>query len=245
MAGTATSIAGIVVVRVDAPERGCLDAAAVHHAGHDVVEAARPFRPVDSGPHGPAAIRLLFSCASSALEAAAAAQCAVRTRPPPVALRVGISAGDVTWHDGRVDGAALDIAAALADRAGRGQIVVSDVVRLLLDHGPAALTPLGPIEVDGVPIETYLAAWEPSARRGPVGAHVVSLGPGPEHLSEREAEVLRLVATGLGNRAVGERLFISQNTVANHVRAILSKTGCANRTEATMFAVRHGLVDEG
>ena len=44
---------------------------------------------------------------------------------------------------------------------------------------------------------------------------------------------------------IGERLFISQNTVANHVRAILAKTGCANRTEATMFAVRHGLVDEG
>ena len=134
----------------------------------------------------------------------------------------------------------------LADRAGRGQIVVSDVVRLLLDHGPTTLTPLGPIVVDGVPVETYVAPWEPSPRRGSPGAgHLASLMPGPGHLSDREAEVLRLVATGLGNRAIGERLFISQNTVANHVRAILTKTGCANRTEATMFAVRHRLVDEG
>ncbi len=65
----------------------------------------------------------------------------------------------------------------------------------------------------------------------------------PDNLSEREAEVLRLVATGRSNREIGARLFISQNTVANHVRAILRKTGCANRTEATRYAVRHGLVE--
>ena len=40
------------------------------------------------------------------------------------------------------------------------------------------------------------------------------------------------------------RLFISQNTVANHVRAILRKTGCANRTEAAGYAVRRGLAED-
>ncbi len=54
----------------------------------------------------------------------------------------------------------------------------------------------------------------------------------PDGLSSRELEVLRLVADGKSNREIGERLFISQNTVANHVRAILQKTECANRTEA-------------
>ncbi len=67
--------------------------------------------------------------------------------------------------------------------------------------------------------------------------------PLPDHLSEREAEVLRLVATGRSNRDIGAALFISQNTVANHVRAILRKTGCANRTEASLYATRRGILD--
>ena len=65
----------------------------------------------------------------------------------------------------------------------------------------------------------------------------------PDNLSEREAEVLRLVATGRSNRDIGAALFISQNTVANHVRAILRKTGCANRTEASLYATRRGILD--
>lgn len=66
----------------------------------------------------------------------------------------------------------------------------------------------------------------------------------PDHLSEREAEVLALVAAGRSNREIGHRLFISPNTVANHVRSILRKTGCANRTEASSYAARRGLADE-
>jgi class 3 adenylate cyclase/DNA-binding CsgD family transcriptional regulator len=65
----------------------------------------------------------------------------------------------------------------------------------------------------------------------------------PDSLSEREGEVLRLVATGRSNRDIGATLFISENTVANHVRAILRKTGCANRTEASLYAARRGLLD--
>jgi class 3 adenylate cyclase/DNA-binding CsgD family transcriptional regulator len=72
----------------------------------------------------------------------------------------------------------------------------------------------------------------------------VSAGPElPDNLSLREAEVLRLVATGRSNREIADVLFISQNTVANHVRSILQKTGCTNRTEASLYAVRRGLLD--
>ena len=56
--------------------------------------------------------------------------------------------------------------------------------------------------------------------------------------------MLRLVARGLSNREIGATLFISEHTVANHVRSILRKTGCANRTEATAYAYRRGLVKE-
>ncbi len=50
-----------------------------------------------------------------------------------------------------------------------------------------------------------------------------------------------LVARGLSNRQVGAELSISEHTAANHVRSILRKTGCANRTEAASYAHRHGL----
>ena len=64
----------------------------------------------------------------------------------------------------------------------------------------------------------------------------------PDDLSPREVEILRLVARGLSNKEVGRELTISEHTAANHVRSILRKTGCANRTEATTYAHRRGLV---
>jgi DNA-binding NarL/FixJ family response regulator len=65
---------------------------------------------------------------------------------------------------------------------------------------------------------------------------------GPDGLTDREVEVLRLLAEGLSNRAIGERLYISTNTAANHVRSILIKTGAANRTQAAMYAADHELL---
>lgn len=65
----------------------------------------------------------------------------------------------------------------------------------------------------------------------------------PAGLSEREVEVLRCIAKGCSNREIGERLNISANTAANHVRAILQKTGCANRAEVAAYAARLSLLD--
>ena len=63
----------------------------------------------------------------------------------------------------------------------------------------------------------------------------------PDGLSQREVEVLRLVAAGKSNREIADALCISLNTVATHVRNILTKTGTANRTEAAAYALRQGL----
>ena len=60
-------------------------------------------------------------------------------------------------------------------------------------------------------------------------------------LSPRELQILELVARGLSNREIGARLVVSEHTAANHVRSILRKTGCANRTEAAAYAFRRGL----
>ena len=65
--------------------------------------------------------------------------------------------------------------------------------------------------------------------------------PVPADLTPREVEVLRLLAAGQTNRDIAAELFITTNTVANHVKNILSKTDSANRTEAAAFAARHGL----
>jgi DNA-binding CsgD family transcriptional regulator/tetratricopeptide (TPR) repeat protein len=64
----------------------------------------------------------------------------------------------------------------------------------------------------------------------------------PDELSAREVEILCLVARGMSNREIGTTLFISEHTAANHIRSILRKTRCANRTEAASYAHRHGLV---
>ena len=63
----------------------------------------------------------------------------------------------------------------------------------------------------------------------------------PDGLTEREVEVLGLLAGGLSNRELAERLFISPHTAANHVRSILQKTRSANRTRAAIYAAEHGL----
>jgi DNA-binding CsgD family transcriptional regulator len=63
----------------------------------------------------------------------------------------------------------------------------------------------------------------------------------PDGLTQREAEVLKLLATGKTDRQIAEELFISVGTASTHVRNILSKTASANRTEATAYAARQGL----
>lgn len=62
-----------------------------------------------------------------------------------------------------------------------------------------------------------------------------------ESLSEREAEVLNLIANGLSNQEIADKLVISERTVRNHVGSILSKLHVANRTQAALYAIRRGM----
>ena len=79
-------------------------------------------------------------------------------------------------------------------------------------------------------------------------ARIRALGPAasprsPTGSPAREVDVLRLIAHGCSNREIGASLFISEHTAANHVRSILRKTDCANRTEAAAYAFRRRLVE--
>jgi DNA-binding CsgD family transcriptional regulator/tetratricopeptide (TPR) repeat protein len=78
------------------------------------------------------------------------------------------------------------------------------------------------------------------ARIGALGVPAPHRGL-PDGLSPREAQILELVARGMSNREIGEELSISEHTAANHIRSILRKTDCGNRTEAASYAHRHGL----
>ncbi|MFI6476956.1 LuxR C-terminal-related transcriptional regulator [Nonomuraea sp. NPDC050663] len=62
-------------------------------------------------------------------------------------------------------------------------------------------------------------------------------------LTEREMEVLRLVAKGMNNREIAKQLFISENTVKNHVRNILDKLQLHSRMEAVVYAVRERMLE--
>ncbi len=71
-----------------------------------------------------------------------------------------------------------------------------------------------------------------------------SPAPATAQLTARELQVLRLVAKGLSNREIAEELFISENTVKNHIRNMLEKLQMKSRMEAAMYAVRSNLLDD-
>jgi DNA-binding NarL/FixJ family response regulator len=66
----------------------------------------------------------------------------------------------------------------------------------------------------------------------------------PDDLTPREAEVLRLIAQGLNNREIAERLFVTEATVKTHINNIFGKAGLRDRAQAVVYAIRHGLAEE-
>jgi DNA-binding CsgD family transcriptional regulator len=107
----------------------------------------------------------------------------------------------------------------------------SDDARQLLNEVRIICTPLDakPALARADALEARLAATPAAAPSYPAG------------LSAREAEVLQLIAHGLTNRQVAERLFLSPRTVEQHLRSIYNKLGVATRAAATHFAVTHDL----
>ena len=144
--------------------------------------------------------------------------------------------------------AAIHLAAALrSDTAARMPVWVA---HSQLAQGRFLLGSGRPDDVDAGRA-LLLEAQATAARLGmpTVAAHAMrALAGEPERphdravgLTERELDVLGLVAEGRSNRDIGRCLHISQHTAANHIRSILMKTDCANRTEAAAWALRHGV----
>jgi HD-GYP domain-containing protein (c-di-GMP phosphodiesterase class II) len=89
--------------------------------------------------------------------------------------------------------------------------------------------------LDGEAVEAVLGA---------AGHRVMRRWEGTAGLTRREVEVLRLLARGLSNKEIAQRLVISPKTAGNHVEHIYAKIGASNRAAASLFAVQHGLLPE-
>ena len=85
-----------------------------------------------------------------------------------------------------------------------------------------------------------------AARRRSDGAEVVPLNPSLPQLEQlptsREVQVLRLISDGLVNREIGQRLYLSEETVKSHVRHILAKLQARSRAHAVAVGFRRGLI---
>ena len=121
-----------------------------------------------------------------------------------------------------------DYAEALLERHGPGDL---NNARSLLDEALSISQVLGmrPLMERAVVLQERVRSQPAKAPTYPGG------------LTEREVEVLRLIAQGRSNQDIAAELFISPNTVAHHVTNILNKTNTTNRTEAATYAAQHGL----
>lgn len=131
----------------------------------------------------------------------------------------------------------------LTSFAGDNQVV--DAVRagaagyLLKDVPPADLeAAIRRVHVGGVLLDPSVV--------GAVMAEVAAAErpPGVDELTARERQVLSLLAQGRSNRELATELYVSEKTVKTHVSSILAKLRLTDRTQAALFAVRHGLTDD-
>lgn len=97
-------------------------------------------------------------------------------------------------------------------------------------------------------IQAIKAAYEGQVQLSPQAAarlmREVRAPESPETLTERETEVLRLLAEGHSNKEIAQILTIGEKTVKTHVSSILAKLNVSSRTQAALYAVRIGLVDK-
>jgi NarL family two-component system response regulator LiaR len=126
-----------------------------------------------------------------------------------------------------------------AIRAGAQGYLLKDIAPVDLVRAVRAVF-LGEVQLHPKIARTLMSAVaaraEPPAGQAPTS---------PQELTERELDVLRLIARGLSNHEIAGALVISEKTVKTHVSSILGKLHLEDRTQAAIYALRHGLAPDG
>jgi HD-GYP domain-containing protein (c-di-GMP phosphodiesterase class II) len=150
-------------------------------------------------------------------------------------------------HHERQDGSGYHHGASAAQVPAEARLLaVADAYQAMTQDRPyrAALAP--PAAAREVEAAARSGRFDPECARAVIEAAgqqaVHTRSTWPEGLSEREVDVLRLVARGLSNRQVAAALFISPRTAEHHVQHIYAKIGASTRAAAAMFAMEHGLL---
>jgi len=139
---------------------------------------------------------------------------------------------------------ALKLAEACAAPYQRALILLALAERhLATRHCPSATTTLAEARAILEPLAARPALARAEALTARLATPTSSPTPAasPFGLTVREAEILKLVAAGLGNVAIADRLSLSRRTVEQHLRSVYDKLGVANRTAAARVAVERGL----
>ncbi|MFJ5927302.1 response regulator [Kitasatospora sp. NPDC092948] len=139
------------------------------------------------------------------------------------------------------DAGAEEIARAVADvRSGAAGLSPQVQLRLLerLSGGPAGSAPPKPGAEPGPAPEAVAPPAAPPARAEAGRPGRAAL---PDGLTQREAEVLALIASGLSNAEIAERLFVSPATVKTHINNLFAKTAVRDRAQAVAYAFKHGI----
>jgi DNA-binding NarL/FixJ family response regulator len=191
---------------------------------------------VSRSNHLPAAVEIALAAGDVDGARAAAAELggiATELGMPLLRARAGRAHGAVLIADGDAAAALPELRAAFTTCIAIGARHEAARVRLLLAD---ACRSLGDIETAGVEEATARAALASF-----LGADEAIASAAPDGLTDREAEVLRLLAQGHTNRVIAGQLFISEKTVASHVSHIFTKIGVTSRAGATAYAYERGL----
>ena len=172
---------------------------------------------------------------------ARAIRCALEVRDELLELglriRAGIHAGECEVAGGRPRGVALHIAAGVMGAAEPDEVLVSGTVKDLVVGSGLEFADRGSRELAGVPGSWSLFAAGPIPSSEP--ANKVAPAIGRAALSRRQQEVVQLLARGLSNREIAERLYLSERTVDNHVHNILAKLGFDSRVQVATWLARN------
>ena len=176
---------------------------------------------------------------------ARAVRCALALRNVSQALGLevacGVHTGEIEIRENAVAGLAVHVAGNIAAKAGTAEILVSGVVADLVAGSGLHFTERSTATIDGMSGELRLLAANDAQHLEPTPA--TAQQPSIEILSAREREVLALVADGLSNAAIAERLNLSDHTVKRHVANILLKLDLPTRAAAAALigrSARHG-----